>query len=428
MPSHYADDVAPMLGRPGRPPIVPPVAPILGQPPPGVAPIPMGGRLPVAPNEPQYNAPNYESGPRGTGVGGMLQDNLPPSPQPAPVPTPEILEAETPPGQSPQVPSPVVPPVNAPPTADTVPGGIITTTAPPGETNPFTGQPTPGPAPSPSPGTPPEAVTEFGPGNDLRSSQFNPVASGRLGGIAGQADRARALTAQGLETLTGTPDRQTLARQSLENFISSTDPSYQQRLRQSSDLAASMGRVGSGMAADDITRLGRGREAEIIQQSRELASETAGRELEDRFGRLNAARGVAGDFGGAEAGQYGLEASRRGELRGERGYQGDLAQQAIQNRAQQRALEASLQGQAFGQNLDRARFGADVAGSYDEQGQNAQQAAAEAARMLAVRRSLGITTQPGAVTRASGGPPVAPTMPVSRRPEVDIYGRPIGNP
>jgi len=218
-----------------------------------------------------------------------------------------------------------------------------------------------------------------------------------------QTNRARELTAQGLENLSGAPDRQTLARQSLENFISSTDPGYQQRLRESADRAASLGRVGSGMAADDIVRLGRGREAEIVQQSRELAGETAGRELEDRAARLAAAQGVAGQFGQEEGGQFGREAAQRGELRGERGYQGDLAQQAITNRANQVAMEATLQQQQFGQNLERGRFASDVASGYETQGQNAQDAAAEAFRLGAVERSLGIGGGGGGGVAAAPG-------------------------
>jgi hypothetical protein len=92
-------------------------------------------------------------------------------------------------------------------------------------------------------------VTEFGPGNDLRSTQIAPTASERLLGMGQQTNRARELTAQGLENLSSAPDRQTLARQSLENFISSTDPGYQQRLRQSKDEArrwAESGRDGGG--------------------------------------------------------------------------------------------------------------------------------------------------------------------------------------
>jgi hypothetical protein len=100
---------------------------------------------------------------------------------------------------------------------------------------------------------------------------------------------------------------------------------------------------------------------------------------------------VAGDFGDAESGQFGREAAQRGELRGERGYQGDTAQQAITNRANQVAMEAALQQQQFGQNLDRARFASgDVASAYDTQGQNATDAAADAFRLGAVERSLGV--------------------------------------
>ena len=437
---------------------------------------------------------------------------------------------------------------------------------------------------APNLGPPPDAgITEFGPGNDLRASQINPAASARLAGIAGQSDQARAaeiaaarqgpfegitarenpvvgqlegqairqvgaggpapfedvaapgsyeaspeaqrarvLAAQGLENMAGGPNRQQLAEQSLQSFIASTDPGYQRRLRESADLSASMGRVGSGMAADDITRLGRGREAEIIQQSRELAGETAGQELEDRARRLVAAqsaggqfqgedlgqagfrqglrgeargergelldygneaaqlglqragaltglagdiygrgqglreeargergaregyqergfsraRALAGDIAGTEAEQFGREAAQRGELRGERGYQGDLAQQAVTNRANQLAMEAALQQQGFGQDLARAQFGERVATGYENQGLAAQDAASEAAYRRALENSLragqptaaaptSAPAQVGGLIESLGLPPTTPyndTLTPEQRAGMELAG------
>ena len=226
-------------------------------------------------------------------------------------------------------------------------------------------------------------LTDFGPDDDLRYTQINPQASRRLVGIGQQSDRARRalfespeenwegigagddreadvadtearrfgtsggpgpfravaapssfapgaeaqrarqLTAQGLESLAGTPSRQELAEQSLQNFIRSTEPEYQRRQQDVGRQAAALGRVGSGMTGDDVQRLGRSREAEIVQQARELATETAGQELGDREARLRAASGVAGQFRGEDIGEAGFTQGLRGEARGERGEETD---------------------------------------------------------------------------------------------------------
>lgn len=482
---------------------------------------------------------------------GPINIAPPASPNPAPSPTPEVIQAQTPVGQAPEAPSTYVPPVSNPPsdvslakdvgdaggpvaptpgvqlpalglsglgqaTAGTPNTGVpqitppapqiaapvpppVQDVAPPAPQIAALAGPTPQPpiipqtrqgtgplwsqgglTPQPPPpdvgstplgpvataglGAPPEAISTFGPGNDLQAAQVNPVGSDRLAGIAGQSDaarsaeisaatpapfnpiaapgdytpqadtlRARALTAQNLESLSGGPDRQQLAQDNLNRFIEDQNTQYEQRRRDVADQAASLGRIGSGMTADDIVRLGRTREQNIVREQAQLANDTAAQQLQDRALRLNAAQGVgsafagqdvtnagvnqglrgeargergaaidygqlgfgnrravAGDLTSAEQAQFDREAAQRGEIRGERGYQTSQAQQAVDNRARQIALEASLQGQDFQQAYDRARLNLDVAGTYDQQGQDAQSSAAENARQLAILQSLGI--------------------------------------
>lgn len=332
--------------------------------------------------------------------------------------------------------------------------GIITTTA-----DPKTGASPWGQLPTKPPAD--EMLSDFGPGNDLRSTQINPASSGRLVG-AGQAtdaarqdlvnyaepefqgvaapsqfqtgadtSRARQLTSQGLESLVGAPSRQQLAADALQNFIQSTEPEYQRRQQEVGRRAAALGRLGSGMTADDVMRLGNSREQEIIQQSRELANQTAGQELSDRALRLDAARGVAGQFGGEdldragfeqglrgeargergdylnygqqqfanrrarladlsgeESRQFGQESARRGELRTERDYQTGQADRAQRNRLDQRLLEEDIQQRAFERALRRAQLQGGFARDFADEGDLDQQAAADLLQQLAMRRAL----------------------------------------
>jgi|SRR3990167_6669390 len=450
----------------------PPVAALrLGKPP---VPVPPPGPLAPALGAPAGSAPTPTVPP------------VAPSPAPAPAPTPEVVKAETPVGETPKAPETAVPPVANPPGTTTIGelgggNGIITTRAVPGQPSPW-GGPTPAvtqitqppllnagkmgsgsaggdiasrvnpPKPPGVPATPsapikppgvpvgplagpppPDAgITEFGPGNDLRGAQINPLASARLGGIAGQSDQARAaeiaaaqprpfegitarespvvgqlegqairqvgtggpgafegvaapssyapsaeaqrarvLAAQNLESMSGGPNRQALALDALRNFTQATDPEYQARLRQSKDEAASMGRVGSGMAADDIIRLGRTREQELALREAELANTTAGQELEDRATRLAAAQSAGGQFQGEDLGQAGFTQGLRGEARGERGaalgYGNEAAQLGLQRAGALTGLAGDIYGR--GQGLREEARGERAAGqAYGQQG------------------------------------------------------------
>jgi hypothetical protein len=81
-------------------------------------------------------------------------------------------------------------------------------------------------------------------------------------------------------------------------------------------------------------------------------------ERDARFGlenaNLNARRGIFGDLSGRESQIFGQNQGLREELRGERGYQTEQAQQGIENAVQQRMLEESLLGSEFGRSMDTA--------------------------------------------------------------------------
>lgn len=294
-------------------------------------------------------------------------------------------------------------------------------------------------------------LTPFGPGNDLRFDQINPYANPRLQGYQSASDaaiaslggfrydpfnsigtpdftgssdaaRARALEGQGLESLYSAPDRTQLAQQALQQFIQDTDPAYQARLRDIGQRAAAQGALGQGQVGANIIGAGRTREAEIAQQARELATQTAEQELSDRLNRLSAASGVSGQLSaqdlqnaamaqslrGEARGERGaalnydqLELARRAglndtiaarendlynqgaasraELRGERGYQADTADQARQNAIEDYLLQQQAQTDAFNKQMELSQLGLEGAGI---QSQNAAQTGAGSADLL----------------------------------------------
>lgn len=444
-----AAPVSPLLGKPRLPVPLPPVAPILGAPPVAppaatptapatstglsrVGPSAMGpeivqSALPTGLNAMRPVTPESAAPMTATGPGSVLAQKMarldkadapstaaaPATPVPAPVGT-SVLPLPAPEQAAPM--TPTAPPALPPGTTSL--GGDI---APP----PAGGYPTVGPmlGTPPTPTADPTAgISTFGPGNDLTAAQINPAASAALTTKEGQAQTAQDLTLQGLQGLSSAPDRQTLAKQALDNFIAQTDPGYQQRLRQSQDLSATMGRVGSGMAADDVVRLGRSREQEIVAQEANLANETAGQQLADQESKLAAAQSVTGTLTGTAAQRAAQDAAARGELRTERGYQAGQSQQNVENEANQRAMEAALQGQQFGQNVTAAELGMGVANADTAQANAAQAAAANQIGQSALERSLGPmgSTAPAApaAPTAGAGPGFTPPAYTPSAPDV----------
>lgn len=331
-----------------------------------------------------------------------------------------------------------------------------------------------GPAGAQAVPTPQLPQQAFGPGNDLRFQQINPVASERQQQTAGQVDqarnavsgaagytpasdtaRARQLTSQGLESLQG-PDRTQLARQALDQFVADQNIAYGQRTQDVGRNAAAFGRIGSGMAADDVQRLGRSREQELIAEQGRLARDTASQQLSDRQAQLDAARGVSSDFAGQdlnaadfnrsgrlstlnalsglEGQQYGQDASNQAALRGERGYQSGVGQQAIDNAARQQDMESAAQQSEFNRNASRAGYGLTAAGQEYDIGQQQASDAAGSLEQLAQRQAIQRASQgsgnapptggysgngsdlgqaPGRIVPAQGGPPMGGPAPVA---------------
>ncbi len=251
------------------------------------------------------------------------------------------------------------------------------------------GQPIAPVTPSPVPQGPPPALTgvesntlsptqQFGPGNNLISTQFNPNPSSRLQGTQGQADTARGNIAgfqpgqfegigtgtfgsgadtaaaragisQDLGAIRGGPSRGELAQQTFQQLRESGEPQFQADLRDVGRRAASLGRIGAGLTTSQLGDVISNRERDLGLAQRGLATQAAGQEIGDRFNTLGASQGVAGQLFGQDIGQAGFQQGLRGEQRGERfagqdfGFRNLAAQQGIAGQL------AGFEGQQFGQ-------------------------------------------------------------------------------
>lgn len=126
-------------------------------------------------------------------------------------------------------------------------------------------------------------------------------------------------------TQAGLPDRTALAKQAFADYLSSAGDQFKQNERSITQRAAAGGRLGSGMYGSDLTDLATATQRDVLREGNRLASGLAGDTIND-------AR------------------SNRNELRGERGYQYGLSQDAISNAERQRLIEEQLQNGQFGRD------------------------------------------------------------------------------
>ena len=197
-------------------------------------------------------------------------------------------------------------------------------------------------------------LTNFGPGNDLLSTQVNPYTGERLSGVqAGNDVLYKALT-QG-------PNLQQAALDQFKNIQSQTAEQRQLGIQNIGRAAARLGRLGSGMVTTDLGNLEDTLRSHENQALGDLAYNTATQESADRRANLGAGQGYENQV-------YGQGANARNEVRTERDYQAQQAQQALQNEILRRQLQAQYQ-----QYL--ASLGLQGAGLYGDQAAASQGAA-----------------------------------------------------
>ena len=220
-------------------------------------------------------------------------------------------------------------------------------------------------APGAAPGAMP-ATQSFGPGNDLRGTQINPTTDPRLAATQGNVDSVANKLANG-------PDRFQIAQDRFKTYADQTDPAFQASIRSATQHAAANGAVGSGQLGTDYGNL-------ALQHTRDLANERSGLFSNALEGTIGDTRANAGILSGMEGQQYGEGAANRNELRGERGYQNGMENQAYTRGVQGLELGDQLTNSAFGRGLATSQFGSQgnpgatqlgLAGMYGQQASDA---------------------------------------------------------
>jgi hypothetical protein len=300
-----------------------------------------------------------------------IQPNIAPPAAPKPI---------TPMGTAPAPTAPVARPMPANPGISQVgPGSTISegfgltppTPLPPPQQPPPTGVTVPPPSGPPDTG---RFTTDFGPGNDLQYQQINPAASDRL---KQYQDQLLSYS----KGLADTPDRGELAKQAWEQEAAATEPQYQQDLRAVGEKNAALGRIGSGITTSELGDVSLQREKYLGNLQKQLATEAAGQTLQDRLNRLGAGQGLEGQTAAEEAAQ-------RAEVRGERGYQHEVAQEPFQQELQRRAMEDALQNSAFNRQLSAAQLGLTGSELYGQQAEQGSQTSGDLLNQLALEDYL----------------------------------------
>jgi hypothetical protein len=196
-------------------------------------------------------------------------------------------------------------------------------------------------------------------------------------------------------------------RSALQSLLSDFDKQSTERTSNLMDLSgrksAALGRVGSGMAAQDINQITRQALGDREVFRNQLAADTIDKEISDRFGKLSAFGQAGNDaFGQSSSNrgfQYGVDSGNRdfkanqtdrtaanarldrNEYRTERDYQNAQEQQGIDRKLQQVQVEEALKSGDFSRALQLLQQGktGSPAGAYagassDLSGQSAQTA------------------------------------------------------
>jgi hypothetical protein len=269
-------------------------------------------------------------------------DTAPASPPvPASTPTPQAA-AQTPPGGAgasaiSQLPDGAGGAVTVPPPSMAPGGGFQIPSAPNINLIPNAGTmlPPSGPAPitSSAPGSVPGAST-FGADQNLIQTQIDPAASPRLLGAQGLTDSAVS------QALTG-PDRFAIAKDKYDTFAANADSNFSRKVKDATNAAAAHGQIGSGMLTNEYGDLTERYKLDDNTTRANFLDDALTGTIGDRLSNANLARSNENSI-------YGQEANARNEVRGERGYQQSLAEQAIAQRIAQNQMEQGQQQQNFG--------------------------------------------------------------------------------
>lgn len=333
----------------GLPPMVGPKAPIAGAP--GAAPMPT-----VAPKAP---LPTSRFDPATQGL---------PRPQ---QPPPGGLSVT--PGVAPRPPQPMVlPPIAG--GGDFGPGGNV--------------RPNVGPLP-PSPDSP-EALSDFGPGNDLRYTQINPLNDARTGKLSDYVDASAA-------KLNSSPDLAQAGLDKLAELRQQNSEDERAGIQNIGRANAALGRLGSGMVTGQLGDLEALLRSRTLAAEKGLAGDLTTQEAADR-------RANTGTLAALQDQVFGQGTQRRNELRSERGYETGVAENATDRAIQQRLLQEDLDNSQFGRKVTAAQLGLEGAGQLDQGAQDASGSAADLAGTLAMYNARGLPGSAPAATPTTPAP------------------------
>jgi hypothetical protein len=213
------------------------------------------------------------------------------------------------------------------------------------------------------------------------------TAIGGAQATSGEASGARAMAMGDLAKLGG-PDRGQIAGDVFQQMRDASQPQFEDDLRNVGRDAAKFGRLGAGMTTSRLGDVVSNRERDLSLAQRGLASDAASQTLQDRLGVFDARLGASGQFTSEDLGRagfgldkgqseqslgmtyedmarrnrgeavgerdfaYGRGIDERNELRGERGFQNDMQQQAQEDMIRQRMLEEQLLNGEWGRDMD----------------------------------------------------------------------------
>ena len=121
---------------------------------------------------------------------------------------------------------------------------------------------------------------------------------------------------------------------------------FDRRTRDITQRAAAGGRTGSGMYGSDLVDTATAFNRDSQYEANRLASNLANSTRDDQFRTVDTLAGLEGQ-------SYNQGFNDRNELRGERGYQYGLSQDAIKNAERQRLIEEELVNSGFGRDEKR---------------------------------------------------------------------------
>lgn len=180
------------------------------------------------------------------------------------------------------------------------------------------------------------------------------IEGARIPGLSDASVDTRRMALTAADKLSSGPGRMDIANMRFQNLLDRAGETRKLGVEQIGQDAARLGRIGMGGVSTDLGNLEERIQTGITRAGRDLAAEAASGEISDRFNRLGALGGLAGQFrsedinegatranlglrrGGAlmdlGSRRFGEQSALRDEERTERGTERDFAQQSYLNR------------------------------------------------------------------------------------------------